>query len=89
MMAAAAGFVLSAGVAVLIYLLDRTIKGEDDIQSFSISYLGEVPEMVEARSGKRKRRKKKTALLHCGICCSVQKIFRFRARKLTAPSAPT
>ena len=46
MMAAAAGFVLSAGVAVLIYLLDRTIKGEDDIQSFSISYLGEVPEMV-------------------------------------------
>lgn len=61
MMAAAAGFVLSAGVAVLIYLLDRTIKGEDDIQSFSISYLGEVPEMVEARSGKRKRRKKKNS----------------------------
>ena len=61
MMAAAAGFVLSAGVAVLIYLLDRTIKGEDDIQSFSISYLGEVPEMVEARSGKRKPRKKKNS----------------------------
>ena len=33
--------------------------------------------------------RKRTALPHCGICCSVQKIFRSRARKLTAPSAPT
>lgn len=74
MMAAAIGFVLSAGVTVLIYLLDRTIKGEDDVQSFSISYLGEVPEMVEVRSGKRKRRKSKKknspAILRNMLLCS-------------------
>lgn len=59
MLAALAGFVLSAGIVILIHLLDRTIKSEEDIQSFSLAYLGEVPELVEARSGKKKRRKKK------------------------------
>ncbi len=59
MIAALAGFVLSAGIVVLIHLLDRTIKGEEDVQSFSFAYLGEVPELVEARSGKKKRRRKK------------------------------
>lgn len=59
MIAALAGLVLSAGIVVLIYLLDRTIKSEEDIRSFSLAYLGEVPELVEARSGKKKRWKKK------------------------------
>ena len=61
MMAAAAGFILSAGIVALIYVLDRTIKGEDDIQSFSISYLGEVPEIAKTRTGKKKPRKKKNS----------------------------
>lgn len=59
MIAALAGFVLSAGIVVLIHLLDRTIKSEEDIRSFSLAYLGEVPEMVDARSGRKKRRRKK------------------------------
>lgn len=59
MMAALIGFVLSAGIVLLVYLLDRTIKSEEDIRSFSLAYLGEVPELVEERSGKKKRQKKK------------------------------
>lgn len=73
MIAALVGFVLSAGIVVLIHLLDRTIKSEEDIQSFSLAYLGEVPEMVDAHSGRKKQRWKKnkpSAMREMLLCAS-------------------
>lgn len=64
MLGAVAGFVLAAGVIILITLMDDTIKSEDDIERYlGIPNLATVPDRRDYISGthsdNRKKRKKK------------------------------
>jgi capsular exopolysaccharide synthesis family protein len=54
MIAALVGLVLSAGIVVLQYLLDSTVRDEDDVQEFGVPYLGEVPDITLDAKGKKK-----------------------------------
>ena len=61
MVGALAGFVLSAGVVVLITLMDDTIKTEEDIERYlGISTLASVPDRRDYISGKHKKKRKNT-----------------------------
>ena len=60
MMGALAGLVLSAGVVVLITLIDDTIKTEDDIERYlGISTLANIPDRKDYITGKSKKKSKK------------------------------
>lgn len=52
------GFVLTAGIIVLHFLLDRTIKDEDDLSVYSAPYLGDIPEITLENAKKRKNKKR-------------------------------
>ncbi len=54
------GFVLSAGLTILLFILDRTVKDADDFTAFSAPYLGDIPEI--SLENTKKRRKKNAAL---------------------------
>lgn len=56
------GIVLSCGIILLVYILDDSIKSEDDIEKYlNISVLGTIPldeeEEQRARDGKKARKK--------------------------------
>lgn len=52
------GFILATGIVVVIYLLDDTIKSEDDIEKYlGLSTLAMIPERNTDSSGSRKRKK--------------------------------
>lgn len=60
MMGALAGLVLSAGVVVLITLIDDTVKTEDDIERYlGISTLASIPDRKDYITGKSKKKSKK------------------------------
>lgn len=68
MMGALAGLVLSAGVIVLMTIMDDSIKSEDDIEKYlGISTLSSIPDRKDYISGKtksefgKKRRRRRTA----------------------------
>ena len=55
---AAMGFLLSAGIVVLMTVLDDSIKSEDDIEKYlGISALGSIPDRKDYISGKNKKSK--------------------------------
>ena len=59
MIGALAGLVLSAGVVVLITLMDDTIKTEEDIERYlGLSTLASVPDRRDYITGKRKKKRK-------------------------------
>lgn len=59
MIGALAGFVLSAGVVVLLTLMDDTIKTEEDIERYlGLSTLASVPDRRDYIGGKRKKKRK-------------------------------
>ena len=54
------GFILAAGVVIARFLLDDTIKTQEDIEKYlSLSVLGIIPEIEGADSSKKKKKKKK------------------------------
>lgn len=59
MIGALAGFILSAGVVVLLTLMDDTIKTEEDIERYlGLSTLASVPDRRDYITGKRKKKRK-------------------------------
>lgn len=55
------GFVVSCGFAIVMYLMDNTMKDERDLKTrFEVNVLGVVPnfESAESSSGNKKKRKK-------------------------------
>lgn len=57
---AAAGFVLAAGVVVLMSIMDDSIRSEDDIEKFlKIPALASIPDRKDYVTGKSKKRSKR------------------------------
>lgn len=61
LLAAAAGFVLSAGILIVLYLMDDTIRNEDDVDRFlGLSTLTTIPISVDlSTDGKVSSKRKK------------------------------
>ncbi|OUP82408.1 polysaccharide export protein [Lachnoclostridium sp. An169] len=60
MLGAIAGFVLAAGVIVLMTILNDTIKSEDDIEKYlGIPTLANIPDRKDYISGKASKKKKR------------------------------
>ena len=60
MVGALAGFVLAAGVVVLMTILNDTIKSEDDIEKYlGIPTLANIPDRKDYISGKTSKKKKR------------------------------
>lgn len=60
MLGALAGLVLSAGVVILMTIMDDTIKSEDDIERYlGISTLASIPDRKDYISGKAKKKSSK------------------------------
>lgn len=55
MIAAMIGFVLVCGIYTLIFLLDRSIKEEEDIKHYGLPFLGDIPE-INTASGKKNKK---------------------------------
>ena len=62
MVGALAGFVLSAGVIILLTLMDDTIKSEDDIEKYlGLTTLATIPDRKDFITGKGPRDSRKSA----------------------------
>ena len=62
MVGALAGFVLSAGVIILLTLMDDTIKSEDDIEKYlGLTTLATIPDRKDFITGKGPRNSRKSA----------------------------
>ena len=62
MVGALAGFVISAGIIVLLTLMDDTIKSEDDIEKYlGLTTLASIPDRKDFISGKGPRNSSKAA----------------------------
>ena len=62
MVGALAGFVLSAGVIILLTLMDDTIKSEDDIEKYlGLTTLATIPDRKDFITGKWTRNSRKSA----------------------------
>ena len=60
MLGALAGLVLSAGVVILMTIMDDTLKSEDDIERYlGISTLASIPDRKDYISGKAKEKSKR------------------------------
>ena len=60
MLGALAGLVLSAGVVILMTIMDDTLKSEDDIERYlGISTLASIPDRKDYISGKSKKKSSK------------------------------
>ena len=60
MLGALAGLVLSAGVVILMTIMDDTLKSEDDIERYlGISTLASIPDRKDYISGKAKKKSKR------------------------------
>lgn len=54
------GFVLAAGIVIARFLLDDSIKTQEDVEKYlGLSVLGLIPEIEGADSSKKKKKKKK------------------------------
>lgn len=61
MIGALAGLVLSAGIIILLTLMDDTIKSEDDIEKYlGLTTLASIPDRKDFITGKRPRNSRKT-----------------------------
>ena len=62
MVGALAGLVLSAGIIILLTLMDDTIKSEDDIEKYlGLTTLATIPDRKDFISGKGSRNSRKSA----------------------------
>lgn len=65
MIAAMLGVILSAGIIVMRYLLDDTIKSSEDVEKYlELSTLGLIPNFDTVEKKKKSRRSKEEEEIH-------------------------